>query len=170
MGFGVAPKSLKVSLELPSNESVRAAVEAGMGATAFSASVAASSLEAGLLHRVAFDLPERAFWVLRHMERYRSRAANALLAIIAGPGSHLKGENRADRRSMRPAAMPAEAKEGVAASRGSRTPFAQRSIDRFGDQNQSKHELDCPAADAHFPLHRRWLPQTQVGAMETVSE
>lgn len=60
-GFGIALGSLKVSLELPSNESVRAAVEAGMGAAALSASVAAPSLEAGLLHRIAIDLPERAF-------------------------------------------------------------------------------------------------------------
>lgn len=84
-GFGISPGSLRVSLELPSNESVRAAVEAGMGATALSASVAAPSLEAGLLHRVAIDLPERAFWAVRHKERYRSRAAIALLGMIAAP-------------------------------------------------------------------------------------
>ncbi|HBK07931.1 MAG TPA: LysR family transcriptional regulator [Acetobacteraceae bacterium] len=83
-GFGVTFSSLKVSLELPSNESVRAAVEAGMGATAISASVAAPSLEAGLLHRVPIDLPDRAFWAVRHIERYHGRAADALLAMIAG--------------------------------------------------------------------------------------
>ncbi len=81
--FGVAPSSLRVVLDLPSNESVRAAVEAGMGATAISASAAAPSIEAGLLHAVALPLPERDFHVLRHTERYRSRAADALLAIIA---------------------------------------------------------------------------------------
>ncbi len=47
---GVVIPGLDVVLELPSNESVRAAVEAGLGATALSASVAAASLEAGLLH------------------------------------------------------------------------------------------------------------------------
>lgn len=82
-GFGVAPAKLRVVLELPSNESVRAAVEAGMGATAISASVAAPSIEAGLLHTVDLALPERTFHVLRHEERYRSQAADALLAIIA---------------------------------------------------------------------------------------
>ncbi len=82
-GFGVPPSSLDVVLELPSNESVRAAVEAGLGATALSASVAAPSLEAGLLHRVGFALPERTFSVLRHTRRHRSRAVDALLAIIA---------------------------------------------------------------------------------------
>ena len=80
--FGVPPSSLRVVLDLPSNESVRAAVEAGLGATAISASVAAPSIEAGLLHAVELALPERTFNVLRHRERYRSRAADALLAII----------------------------------------------------------------------------------------
>ena len=51
--FGLAPHLLRVALELPSNKAVRAAVEAGLGATAISASVVASSLESGLLHRVA---------------------------------------------------------------------------------------------------------------------
>jgi len=82
-GLGVPPSSLRVVLDLPSNESVRAAVEAGMGATAISASAAAPSIEAGLLHQVKLALPEREFNVLRHTERYRSQAADALLAIIA---------------------------------------------------------------------------------------
>jgi DNA-binding transcriptional LysR family regulator len=82
---GVPSGALPVALELPSNEAVRAAVEAGLGATAISASVAAPGLEAGLLHRVPFDLPERKFHAVRHLERHRSRAAEALLAIIAAP-------------------------------------------------------------------------------------
>jgi DNA-binding transcriptional LysR family regulator len=80
---GADPRALRVQLELPSNESVRTAVEAGLGATAISATVAAPSIEAGLLHQAAFPLPEREFHVLRHRERYRSRAAAALLALIA---------------------------------------------------------------------------------------
>jgi len=84
-GFGLAPDALTVALELPSNEAVRAAVEAGMGATVISASVAAPSLEAGLLHQVGLALPDRAFHMLRHRERYQSRAADALLALISGP-------------------------------------------------------------------------------------
>jgi len=80
--LGVEPSTLPVRLELPSNEAVRAAVEAGLGATAISASVAAPSIEAELLHQVAFRLPEREFHVLRHRERYRSRAAEALLGIV----------------------------------------------------------------------------------------
>jgi DNA-binding transcriptional LysR family regulator len=80
--LGIEPGALRVQLELPSNEAVRAAVEAGLGATAISASVAAPSMEAGLLHQVAFRLPEREFHVLRHRERYSSHAADALLAIV----------------------------------------------------------------------------------------
>ena len=81
---GVPAGSLRVVLELPSNEAVRAAVEAGMGATVISASVAVPSLEAGLLHQVPLALPERPFHVLRHREREPSRAAQALLGLIAG--------------------------------------------------------------------------------------
>lgn len=79
---GVAAGSLRVALELPSNEAVRAAVEAGLGATVISASVAVPSLEAGLLHQVRLALPERAFRVLHHRERQPSRAAEALLTLI----------------------------------------------------------------------------------------
>ena len=82
-GFGLALAALDVALELPSNEAVRAAVEAGMGATVISASVAAPSVEVGLLHRVGFALPDRPFHVLRHRERYKSRAADALLDLVA---------------------------------------------------------------------------------------
>ena len=75
---------LRIALELPSNEAVRATVEAGLGATAISASVAAPSIEAGLLVPVALELPERDFTAIRHAERYQSRAVDSLLAIMAG--------------------------------------------------------------------------------------
>lgn len=82
--MGLNPNDLTTALVLPSNEAVRSAVEAGAGAAAISASVAAPSLEAGLLHLVPFALPERAFFTLRHREHYRSHAAEALLKIISG--------------------------------------------------------------------------------------
>jgi DNA-binding transcriptional LysR family regulator len=84
IGLGVAPNSLRVPLELPSNEAVRSAVEAGMGATAISASVAAPSIETGLLYQVPLKLPDRLFHVLHHVERHPSRVAGRLLQIIAG--------------------------------------------------------------------------------------
>ena len=100
--LGVAAGSLTVPLELPSNESVRAAVEAGMGATALSASVAAPALEAGLLHRVAIDLPERAFWAVTHPERRGGRAVETFLAMFAARGSN-KTTATAGRGSIGPA-------------------------------------------------------------------
>ncbi|HEX2943835.1 MAG TPA: LysR substrate-binding domain-containing protein, partial [Rhodopila sp.] len=96
-GFGLAPEALKVALQLPSNEAVRAAVEAGLGATVISASVAAPGLEAGLLRHVRLDLPERRYDVLRHRERYQSHAAAALLVLIANtmPAAGLPRETMA---------------------------------------------------------------------------
>jgi DNA-binding transcriptional LysR family regulator len=84
--LGLDPRALRIQLELPSNEAVRAAVEAGLGATAISASVAAPSIEASLLQQVSFRLPERQFFALRHRERYRSRAADALLTMVSTAG------------------------------------------------------------------------------------
>jgi DNA-binding transcriptional LysR family regulator len=77
--FGVKPSDLKVALELPSNEAIRAAVEAGDCATAISNLVVDHSLAAGTLHRVRIELPKRSFFVLRHKERYQSHAEKALL-------------------------------------------------------------------------------------------
>ena len=82
---GLDPTTLTVALELPSNEAVRGAVEAGDAATAISASVAAPSIEAGLLVAVPFDLPSRAFRCLLHVERTPSRSAEAFLAGITRP-------------------------------------------------------------------------------------
>ncbi len=78
---GVSADRLKVALELPSNEAVRAAVEAGAGATAISELVATSGFLSGRLSRVRFKLPERIFHAVRHRERYRSRAGDAFMAI-----------------------------------------------------------------------------------------
>ena len=80
--LGVPITGLNVALELPTNEAVRAAVEAGMGATAISASAAVSSLEAGLLSRAPFDLPARPFNLIQQVERQPGHAAQALIAMI----------------------------------------------------------------------------------------
>ena len=58
-------------------------VEAGIGATALSASVAAPSLAAGLLRRAPLDLPDLAFYAVSYRERRRSCATEAPLEIIA---------------------------------------------------------------------------------------
>jgi DNA-binding transcriptional LysR family regulator len=78
----IDPAKLRVALELPSNEAVRAAVVAGAGVTAISELVVNFALQLGIMRRLPFDLPQRPFHVLRHRERYRSRAADALLEII----------------------------------------------------------------------------------------
>ncbi|WP_372023578.1 LysR family transcriptional regulator [Tistrella mobilis] len=81
-GLGVDPDTLNVVLELPSNESVRAAVEAGAGATALSALVVAGGLALGSLRSPVLDLPQRAFHLLLHRERYLGRAARAFLETV----------------------------------------------------------------------------------------
>jgi DNA-binding transcriptional LysR family regulator len=78
---GVDPGSLPIVLTLPANEAVLAAVQAGLGATAISASVARAALSGGQVRRVAFDLPARPYYVLRHKERFRSKAGDAFLAL-----------------------------------------------------------------------------------------
>jgi DNA-binding transcriptional LysR family regulator len=82
--IGIKPKRLKIALELPSNEAVRSAVVAGAGVTAISELVVEALVRLGRMHRVNFELPARSFHVLRHRERYHGKAAQALLAIIAG--------------------------------------------------------------------------------------
>jgi DNA-binding transcriptional LysR family regulator len=62
---------------------VRTAVESGNAATATSELVAARGLSLGTLHKVGIELPVRAFHVLRHRQRYRSKAAEALLDLIS---------------------------------------------------------------------------------------
>ncbi|MEE7492046.1 MULTISPECIES: LysR substrate-binding domain-containing protein [Methylobacterium] len=79
---GILPRDLTVALELPSNEAVLAAVEAGAGASVLSEVVVAGKLANGALVAVPFPLPTRTFRMLRHKERYRSRAADALLDVI----------------------------------------------------------------------------------------
>ncbi len=80
--LGVASLT-NVALELPTNEAVRAAVEAGMGAAVISASAAVAALEAGILAQVPIDLPARAFRLIHHNERQPSHAARALIAMVA---------------------------------------------------------------------------------------
>lgn len=71
-----------VCLELPSNEAVRTAVEAGAGATVLSFSVVATALRAGVLKATACAMPTRRFSSLRHRERGLSGAAKAFLLSL----------------------------------------------------------------------------------------
>ncbi len=80
--LGVGPAALDVALVLPSNESVRTVVEAGAGVAALSSLVVAPAIRAGTLHTAPIDFGPRAFFGLRHKERYRTKAADALLELI----------------------------------------------------------------------------------------
>ena len=86
---GCDPSALSVAMTLPSNEAVLSAVQAGAGVTALSEHVARSALAAGQLATARFKLPERSFHMLRHRDRYGSRAADALVAAIGHAATRL---------------------------------------------------------------------------------
>lgn len=83
---GLDPRSLNVVLTLPSNEAVLAAVRAGVGYAMLSQLVVAPALATRALHALPFEVPARPFFGLRQKERYRSKAADALLAVIKQHG------------------------------------------------------------------------------------
>ncbi|QPM90444.1 LysR substrate-binding domain-containing protein [Pseudooceanicola algae] len=78
---GITPR---VYMELPSNEAVRAAVEAGSGVSALSRVVVETSLAAGRLVEIAFPIPPRRFHALRPAQRHVSRATQAFLDHALG--------------------------------------------------------------------------------------
>ncbi|WP_062011677.1 LysR substrate-binding domain-containing protein [Aureimonas sp. AU4] len=80
--FGVDPTALSVELELPSNEAVRAAIEAGAGLGILPAVVAEAGLRTGTLVALPFDLPSRGFHAVLARDRHRSRAVAAFLAEL----------------------------------------------------------------------------------------
>lgn len=77
--WGVASGEVNVVLEMPSNESVLAAVEAGAGISAVSELAA---LRSGL-PMIDLDLPRRCYTVLRHRERPPNRVQQALIDLLA---------------------------------------------------------------------------------------
>jgi DNA-binding transcriptional LysR family regulator len=74
-------------LELPSNEAIRTAVEAGAGLAVLSRLVAGPSIAAGTLIAAPIALPHRNFYRLRHKERYESKAARAFVGMIDEVGT-----------------------------------------------------------------------------------
>jgi DNA-binding transcriptional LysR family regulator len=91
---GVDPAALPDAMTLPSNEALLAAAQAGAGATALSQSVAAGAIATGRLATVPFPLGERPYRLVRHKERYRSRASDAFVAELARTPS--RGDAGAD--------------------------------------------------------------------------
>ncbi|MFC3691678.1 LysR family transcriptional regulator [Chenggangzhangella methanolivorans] len=83
---GVGVGALDVAIEFPSNEAVRAAVEAEAGAAVMSRMVAAASLASGKMTEAAFALPNRRFFALRRRDRYVTKASTAFLEMMAEIG------------------------------------------------------------------------------------
>ncbi len=79
---GLQWSDLNVVLELPSNEAVREAVEAGAGATLISRHVVASALSAGTLRALPLDVPPRSYKMVRHRKRHASAARRALVEMV----------------------------------------------------------------------------------------
>lgn len=104
--MGVEVASLPIVLELPSNEAVRSAVEAGAGATVISELVVQSSLRHGALHALDLPLPRRHFELLRHSDRYRSQAEEAFIAMI-DTASPLRRALSRPKKSASPPKRPA---------------------------------------------------------------
>jgi DNA-binding transcriptional LysR family regulator len=72
------PAMLNIALTLPSNEALVSAAGASDLATVVSELVAGPLIEAGKLVRIPFELPPRAFYLLHHRQRYRSKASLAM--------------------------------------------------------------------------------------------
>jgi DNA-binding transcriptional LysR family regulator len=79
--LGIAVSDLDVVLELPSNESVRAAVIDGAGAAVLSKLAVAVALNSGALTALPLSLPTRQFFAVRHKERYATRAERELYRL-----------------------------------------------------------------------------------------
>lgn len=77
---------IEIAMVLPDNEAVLGAVEAGLGAALTSRAAAQSHIAAGTLRVVAGPVRKRAFYVLQHKQRHRTKAAEAFLALLKLPG------------------------------------------------------------------------------------
>ena len=80
--LGIDPDELDVAFDLPSNEAVRGAVEAGAGVTVLSRLVVMRAVKAGLLAIANIQLPKRHFFSLRHKEHHQTQAAREFLRIV----------------------------------------------------------------------------------------
>ena len=80
--LGIAPAELNVGFDLPSNEAVRGAVEAGAGVTVLSRLVVMRAVKAGLLSVANISLPRRHFYSLRHKEHHQTQAAREFLRTV----------------------------------------------------------------------------------------
>ena len=82
MDQGLSTEDVEVAFELPSNEALCVAVEAGAGAAILSTLVVGPAVNANRLVSVDFKLPQRPFYVLRHKERHLSLAEQRFLDLL----------------------------------------------------------------------------------------
>jgi len=78
---GLSCADLNVAFELPANEAVCTAIEAGAGAGLLSKLVVRRSIEAGTIVALPFKLPRRTFYLLWHHERHPTHAEKQFLEI-----------------------------------------------------------------------------------------
>lgn len=81
----IDPALLTTALELPTNEAVCVAVRSSDHLTVVSDLVARPHIDAGRLALISIDLGTRAFSLVRHKERYRTRASEAFEAQLPRP-------------------------------------------------------------------------------------
>jgi len=79
--IGLTLGAAHIVMELPSNESVRGVVEAGLGVSLQSELVARRAVRAGLLQGVDIGLLPRPFYLIRLKERSGTRAEKAFMEI-----------------------------------------------------------------------------------------
>ena len=79
---GLKLYDLDIIMEMASNEALRSAVEAGMGAAVLSSLVAAGGVRAGKLSTLELALPPRPFFALHHRGRHLSHAGRAFLEML----------------------------------------------------------------------------------------
>lgn len=79
---GIRMADIEIGLVLPTNESVRAAVEAGAGVSIMSKLVAASALQSGRIIATGIPIPSRHFFMLRHKERYQTAAEREFVKLV----------------------------------------------------------------------------------------
>lgn len=80
--YGLGLADITVAFEAPSNEAVRAALEAGAGASVLSLLAAETGMKAGTLRAAPCALPGRHFSLLTHRERRPSRATRAFIEML----------------------------------------------------------------------------------------
>lgn len=81
-GMGLRLEARNIALELPSNEAVRGAVEAGAGASLLSELVTQRAMRTGDVQGIDIGLSPRAFCALRLKERAGTRAESEFIKVL----------------------------------------------------------------------------------------